>query len=428
MRSRLALLMICAACALSLPLRAPANGTESQEIVMFVGEIKTLPVSKVYRVAIGNGSLLSSKFIETNELLMIAESVGDTSMVLWSPQGDVQRFIVRIGSKDSGFAYRAATSMLKDIPGIQIAPIGPNVAITGSATASQIARINAVVAKFPQLMSLVRELDIDMKRMIYMKVQIIEAKRDFSDTIGVGWPGSIAGPVLGFSGNLGSNNAVAAAAAGIALPLQIGGMRTFLGATTAIQSSINLARSRGDLQTLAEPELSARSGGTANFLAGGQVPIQTAGALGTANITYKDYGIKMTIKPAADDQGNVVASIRAEFSSLDRSSSVGNQPGFLTRSAETEINVKSGQTMVISGLVNRDIQNDLSAVPGLADIPIIGALFRSRAFRTGRTEMLIVVTPVVIDATSTINQERIEKEIGMRERMERNMDKREILE
>ena len=401
---------------------------KNQDIVMFVGEIKTISASKVFRIAIGNGGLMSTKFIDSNELLLIAESVGDTSMVLWSPQGEVHRYTVRIGSKDSAFAYQAATSMLKDISGIEITPVGPNIAITGSASVSQIARINAVAARYPQLMPLVRELDVEMKKMIYMKVQIMEAKKSFVETLGVSWPGSFAGPVVGFSGNLGSTNPVAAAAAGINLPLTVGGMRTFLGIATSIQSTINIAKSTGDLEVLAEPELSARSGGQATFLAGGQIPIQTAGALGAVNITYKDYGIKLTIKPAADDKGNVITGIRAELSQLDQSTSVNGTPGFLTRIAETEINVKSGETMVISGLVNKNMQNDVSSIPGLGDLPVIGALFRSRDFRADRTDMIIVVTPVIIDPSSTINQERLEKELGMRERMERNMSKKDILD
>jgi pilus assembly protein CpaC len=419
---------VCAAWALLSPPAAFAADEKSQDIVMFVGEIKSIPANRVFRVAIGNGGLLTTKFIEPNQLLLIAEAVGDTSVVLWSPQGEIHRYTLRIGAKDSAFAYHAATEMLQDISGIQITPIGTNVAITGSASQSQIARISAVAQRYPQIMPLVRELDVEMKKMIYMKVQIMEAKKSFVQTLGVSWPGSFAGPVVGFSGNLGSANPVAAAAAGINLPLTVTGMRTFLGMATSIQSTINIAKSTGDLETLAEPELSARSGGQASFLAGGQIPIQTAGALGTANVSYKDYGIKLTLKPAADDKGNVIAGIRAELSQLDQSTSVNGVPGFLTRVAETEINVKSGQTMVISGLVNKDMQNDVSMIPGLGDLPILGALFRSKDFRADRTDLVIIVTPVVIDPSSTINQERVEKELGMRERLERNLSKRDILD
>lgn len=423
------LTLFCAACLFALSGAIHAEAEKPIELVMFVGEIQTIPASQVHRVAIGNGGLVSTKFIDEKQMLLIAEAVGDTSLVLWSPQGQIQRYIIRIGPKDSVFAYRIATDVLGDISGITIAPMGPQVAITGSASPTQILRINALAQRFPQIIPLMKELDVEMKKMIYMKVQILEAKKSFSEAIGLSWPGAFAGPQMAFAGNLGgSTNPIGAAATATTIPLGLTGMRTYLGMASLIQSTINLAKSNGDLTILAEPELSARSGGTAQFLAGGQIPIQTAGALGTTSITYKDYGIKISIKPAADDKGNVIATLRAELSQLDQSTSVANTPGFLTRTAETEINVKSGQTMVISGLINRDMQNDVTKIPGLGDLPIVGRLFRSDSFRGGRSDLLIAVTPVVVDPNSSMNQERIEKGVEMKERFERNLNKKDLID
>ena len=406
-----------------VPVHAP-----EKEIVMFVGEIKTIPATQIQRVAIGNGGLISTRFIDSGQMLLIAEAPGDTSLVLWTPKGDTQRYIVRVGAKDSEFAYRAASTVLADIPSVKVVPMGPNIALTGSASPLQIARINKLVARYPQLMPLVKEMDVEVKKMIYMKVQILEVKKSLSEQLGIAWNPSMAGPTYGVAGNLGSTNPFGAAAAGYTAPLNVSGLRSYLGIASTLQSVINIAKTNGDISVLAEPELSARSGGTANFLAGGQIPIQTAGALGTANVTYKDYGIKLSIQPAADDQGNVIASIKTEMSQLDQSTAVGGVPGFLTRTAETEFNVRSGQTMVISGLINREMQNDISRIPGLGDLPVIGRLFRSDSFRTGRTDMVIAVTPIVVDAASSVNQERIEKGLDMRERFERNLSKKDIID
>lgn len=405
----------------------PVEGPE-QELVMFVGEIKSIPATKVHRVAIGNGGLVSTRFIDPGQMLLIAEAAGDTSLVLWEPNGDTQRYVIRVGAKDTEFAYRAAREVLSDIPSVKVVPMGTNIALTGSASPSQIARINSLVSRYPQLMPLIKELDVELKKMIYMKVQIMEVKKNLSEQLGIRWNASMAGPEYGLAGNLGSTNAAGAAAANYNAPLNVSGLRSYLGIASVLQSTINVAKTNGDLSILAEPELSARSGGTASFLAGGQIPIQTAGALGTANVTYKDYGIKLSIRPAADDQGNVIASIRTEMSQLDQSTAINNVPGFLTRTSETEFNVKSGQTMVISGLINREMQNDISRIPGLGDLPIIGRLFRSDSFRNGRTDMVIAVTPIVVDAASTVNQERIEKGLDMKERFERNLSKKDIID
>ena len=407
--------------------QALQNNSEGQEIVMFVGEIKTLPANNLSRVAIGNGKLVSTRLIEGNQMLLIAEGVGDTSLVLWTPNGKAQRYMLRIGSKDAGFAYRTAKTMLGDIPSIQIRPMGASVAITGSASPSQIRRIAQLASRFPQLVPLVQAADVEMKKMVYMKVQILEVKKSLSEALGVSWPGTFAGPTLAFSGNLGSNNAGAAATvAGLTLPLTTKGVRTYLGISSIIQSTINLAKNNGDLTILAEPELSARSGDKATFLAGGQIPVQSSGALGTSSVDYKDYGIKLSIAPTADDQGNVIAKISAELSQVDSATAVNGIPGFLTRKAETEINVQSGQTMVISGLISRDMQHSTVSVPGLGSIPILGHLFKSDSDTGNGTDLLIAVTPVVIDANSTINRERIQKSLDMKERFERDLSKQDF--
>jgi pilus assembly protein CpaC len=173
---------------------------------------------------------------------------------------------------------------------------------------------------------------------------------------------------------------------------------------------INLAVNNGDAYVLATPELSARSGGKAEFLAGGQIPIiSPASASSPASVTFKDYGIKLVIEPVADAKNNVSALLRTEVSNVDNSVAVGGNPGFLTRKTDSEFNVKTGETIVLSGLVNTEIQKDISKLPGLGDLPVLGSLFRSKNFRSGRTDLVIFVTPSVIDPASNLNQERLKK-------------------
>lgn len=173
---------------------------------------------------------------------------------------------------------------------------------------------------------------------------------------------------------------------------------------------INLGVATGDAFVLASPELSARSGGKAEFLAGGQIPILTPASANTpATVTFKDYGIKLTIEPVADDKNNINALLKTEVSNVDNSVAVGGNPGFLSRKTDSEFNVQSGQTIILSGLVNKDLQSDVSKLAGLGDLPVLGALFRSNNYRSGRTDLVIFVTPIVIDPGSGINQERLQK-------------------
>ncbi|MBS0307655.1 MAG: type II and III secretion system protein, partial [Proteobacteria bacterium] len=291
-----------------------------------------------------------------------------------------------------------------------------------------IARITAAVRMYPQATSLVKEEEVSMKKMIYMKVQVIEMKKSLLENIGLQWPGSAPGPMLGFSGNLGSNRPQTQGALKGILPMPDSGLLTYLGISTLINTTINLAKNNGDVYMLAEPELSARSGGEAKFLAGGQIPLPATSALGGGSVEFKDYGIRLVIKPSADDQGNVMASIKTEVSSIDPSVQVQGIPGFLTRQSETEINVKNGQTIVMSGLVNSEMTNDSTRIPGLSNIPVLGRLFRSDNFKSGRTDLVILVTPTITDPASTINRERIEKGIDMRQRFERKLSNQDIVD
>jgi pilus assembly protein CpaC len=421
------------ACASANAQDKPAD-TRSGEIVMFVGEVKILNVDRIHRIAVGNGKMFTTSILGNKELLLIGETPGDSSLVIWSDTNKKTVYTVRVSQRDSSDAYRSVRALLSDIPTVTIAPVGGNVVISGTASKENLARIAAATRMYPQATSLVREEEVSMKKMVYMKVQIIEMKRSLLENIGLQWPGSIAngGPMLGFSGNFGAKQPTTQAPLKDILPVSppVGGsgLLTYLGISTIIQTTINLAKNNGDAFSLAEPELSARSGGEAKFLAGGQIPLPSVSSTGAGSVDFKDYGIRLVIKPVADDQGNIMASIKTEVSSIDASVAVNGIPGFLTRQSESEVNVRNGQTIVMSGLVNSEMSNDSVRVPGISNLPILGRLFRSDNFKSGRTDLIVLVTPTVMDPSSTINRERIEKGMDIRERFERKLSNKDIVD
>lgn len=431
MLTRIATLFFFCALAMSQVARAQqaVNPHTNHEIIMFVGEVKMIPTGKVKRIAVGNGKLFSTSIIGDKELLMIAEAPGDASLIIWSDKNQRTVYTVRISQRDSRDAERSISAMLKDIPNIEVTPLGANVVISGIASKENMARIANTIKMYPQATSVVREEEVSMRKMVYMKVQIIEMKKSVLENIGLQWPGSAAGPMLGLSGNFGSDRPQTQGALKGILPVPgKGGLTTYLGISSLINTTINLAKNNGDAYTLAEPELSARSGGEAKFLAGGQIPLPATSALGAGSVEFKDYGIRLSIKPVADDFGNIEAEVKTEISSVDASVSVQGIPGFLTRQSESEINVKNGQTIVMSGLVNTEMANDASKVPGLGDIPVLGRLFRSDSFKSGRTDLVILVTPTIVDPASTINRERIEKGMDIRESFERKLSNQDIID
>lgn len=423
------LFVLCAASAFGAAQAQQILSPQNAEIVMFVGEVKILPTGKIHRIAVGNGKMFTTSVLSNNELLLIGETPGDSSLVIWSDNTRKIAYTVRVSPRDSGDAFRSMTAMLRDIPNIQITPVGSNVIISGAASKDNIARINAAVKMYPQAANLVREEEVSMSKMVYMKVQIIEMKKSLLENIGLQWPGSASGPMLGFAGNFGSTRPQTQGELKDFLPVPgKGGLSTYLGISSLIQTTLNLAKNNGDAYTLAEPELSARSGGEAKFLAGGQIPLPSTSALGAGSVEFKDYGIRLKIKPFADDNGNISATISTEVSSVDTSVSVQGIPGFLTRQSESEINVKNGQTIVMSGLVNNEMSNDASKVPGISSVPVLGRLFRSDNFKSGRTDLVVLVTPTIFDPASTINRERIEKGMDMRESFERKLNNQDIID
>jgi pilus assembly protein CpaC len=409
-----------AAMALTLP---AARADEAASMQLVLGQIKTIPLaSKVVRVAVGNGKIITTNVLE-NEMVLLAETPGNTSLRLWMADGKQLNYAVTVLDTDPDVTTKRLGDMLSAMPNIKVERAGDMVLLTGIASKADMARIDAIAKLFPHTHNAIREEQITMRRMVYMKVQIVEMKKSIGENIGLSWDKSIAGPAAGIAGNWNTNpyyripSTPPAGFPSDALPVGGTGWRPFIGMTSAITSMINLAVNNGDAFVLATPELSARSGGKAEFLAGGQIPIiSPASAAAPASVTFKDYGIKLIIEPVADEKNNVTALLKTEVSNVDGSVSVGGNPGFLTRKTDSEFNVQSGQTIVLSGLVNTDLQKDISKLAGLGELPILGPLFRSNNFRSGRTDLVIFVTPTVIDPSSTLNQERLDKAKDIQEK------------
>ncbi len=236
--------------------------------------------------------------------------------------------------------------------------------------------------------------------MVLSEVQIVEIRRSNTDSIGIGWPTDLSGVA----------NPQMSLLNGAFLPgpgVTNGSWSIGLSTTSAM--SINFIMSDGYARLLAQPKLVCASGESAEFLAGGEVPIP----LITANaftIEFKPYGIILKLKPTADRNGNINTLIETEASEVDKSVSiaVGNNisvPGFRTRKVKTNVTVRHGETIVLSGVFSNDEEKDVSKVPGLGHIPILGELFKSRDFIGSKRELVIFVTPRIVNPDT----ERIQK-------------------
>ncbi|WP_260598001.1 type II and III secretion system protein family protein [Sphingomonas endolithica] len=169
---------------------------------------------------------------------------------------------------------------------------------------------------------------------------------------------------------------------------------------TDFLAALDLGESVGQVSTLATPNLTALSGETGNFLAGGEVPVLISQGQGAVSVEYKPYGISLTYTPTVLADGRISLRLRAEVSQLTAQGAVtlGNTviQGISTRRTETTIELGSGQSFMTAGLLQNNHDNNIDKTPGLGDVPILGALFRSNGFRRSETELVIVVTPYLV--------------------------------
>lgn len=171
-----------------------------------------------------------------------------------------------------------------------------------------------------------------------------------------------------------------------------------------IAAALDLAENDGLVTTLAQPNLTAMSGETASFLAGGEIPIPLSSGLGAVSVEFKQYGVSLSFTPTVLSGGRISLRVRPEVSQLSSAGSVKLNgftiPGISTRRAETTVELGSGQSFMIGGLMSNGQNNTVDKAPFLGDLPVLGALFRSNGFKRNETELMIVITPYLVRPVS----------------------------
>ncbi|MFK8078027.1 MAG: type II and III secretion system protein family protein [Granulosicoccus sp.] len=326
---------------------------KTNNLDMFSGQVKVLGKVNVSRVAIGNGDVIRADVLKSGELLVIAQTAGSTSLRLWHSDESQSDFNIRVSEHDP-------------------------------------------------------ETRVHMETMVRMRVRMIEFRKSALGKLGIDWSDGTAGPGFAVAGDAIGNNFFRPAVEGFdsALPNTVRPFQTYFGIASNITSRINFLASTGDATTLAEPVLSTTSGGVASFLAGGEVPYPSIGANGQSSIQFKEYGIKLKVSPIIDPLGNVRTSVETEISQLDPAVSVQGAPGLLTRKAQTQVNVQSGETIVISGLLSADSSKDIDKLPGIANLPVIGNFFRAQNARNTVNELVIFVTPEIVQPNARLLTDR----------------------
>jgi pilus assembly protein CpaC len=166
----------------------------------------------------------------------------------------------------------------------------------------------------------------------------------------------------------------------------------------------------GLVKTLAEPNLTAVSGETARFLAGGEFPIPLVDSTGKLSVTFKEFGVGLAFTPLVMSEGRISLKIETEVSELTDAGSVTLSdiriPALKKRQAKSTVELPSGGSLAIAGLISEDTRQNIDGFPGLKDVPVIGTLFRSRDYSKNETELVVIVTPFVVRPTARKNLAR----------------------
>ncbi len=379
---------------------------------LYVGQIHLIRAGELKRVAVGNGKVIQATALDGGQVLVIPEAAGQSTLHLWGKDGTETSFAISVVPADANRLLDEIRAMLGASSRVRARIVGDKVVLEGSELSEEeAARLAEIARRYPQVVNLISR--VGLERMIEMDVRMLEIRRDLLEDIGIRWNGSMQGPSFGVLGDLHRSRVFrpggAAAEAGLETRTRVAPFATMLGLASSITSVINLLVQNGDAVVLAEPRLSCRSGGSARFVAGGELPVPFASGLGTVSVGFKEYGVKFDVSPVASESGVIAAKIATEISAINFEIQVQDVPGLIKRRAETEVNLRENETLVIAGLLTEESSRSIDRVPGLGELPILGKLFRSREFRDRKTDLVVFITPRFVGTGSPVQNEAVER-------------------
>jgi pilus assembly protein CpaC len=341
---------------------------------------------------------------------IIGAAVGQTNIVFFDAAGQqIAAYDIAVTRDLNGI--RAALKQMLPNADIRIEGLGDGVMLSGSAAspveAQQAGELAARLAGGSE--KVVNSITVRGRDQVLLKVTVAEVSRSIIKQMGVDLSGSLnyGTAVVNF------NNTNPFTANGQAL---VGGnvITTAFGSTPSVQATIRAMESAGVVRTLAEPNLTAISGESATFIAGGEFPVPTgvtcqttaAGAVGQCapSIAFKKFGISLNFTPIVLTEGRISLRVMTEVSEVSNDNSINVSgltiPSIKTRRAETTLEIPSGGAMAMAGLIQDQTKQAINGLPGLSSLPVLGALFRSRDYVNNQTELMVLVTPLIVRAVA----------------------------
>jgi pilus assembly protein CpaC len=391
----------------AVPADAPrASAAGATDIDLLVGRSTVVNVgSPIARVSLTVPDIADAMVTAPGQLLIHGKQPGTISLFVWDRGGAISTYEVKVRRDLSALVEQ----MKQLFPGEQITVIGSgkDVVISGTVSSQYVVEKAANVAagyveKADNVVNLLKQQEGVASNQVMLRVRFAEVSRSAVQELGASFfangfkkdwlgrtaPSGVASPDFDAEKGLVFSDF---------LNLFVFNSKEGLGGV------VRALQTKGMFQSLAEPNLIATNGKEASFLAGGEYPypvVQSGNGGNSVTIMFKEFGVRLSFTPTVLGGDLVHLKVRPEVSSLDFANAVSidgfRVPALSTRRTETEVELRDGQTFAIAGLLNNTLTNTMSKIPGIGDIPILGNLFRSKAHQKNQTELVVMITPVII--------------------------------
>ncbi|MEL1251019.1 type II and III secretion system protein family protein [Aurantiacibacter gilvus] len=363
----------------------------------------------IARVMIGNSEIADVLPLTDQSVYVLGRSMGTTSLTLYGDGGRLLAVMDLAVGPDIE-AYQQQVDRLISGSDIQASISGSSMVLTGVVSDAGAVDRAVQLAQTYAGDNVVNLISVGSSQQVMLEVRFAEVNRRVTEElgirgIGVSEGGSFRG-VFGGGASYSPGNGVTPGSAASSLIVDSFGIfsNVFSIGNVDIEGVLTALERRGFARTLAEPTLVALSGETASFLAGGEYPIpvtqSSSNNASAITVEFKPFGVSLAFTPTVLADNTINLRVEPEVSSIDPTASISLNditiPGLQTRRASTVIEMRDGESFAIAGLLQDDIQSVVRQLPLLGSIPIIGSLFRSTEFQQGQTELLIVVTPRLV--------------------------------
>ena len=395
-------LAACLAAAAMLGLSAPAradndivyvSSTKNASIKVAKGKPKTIMTNAAfYQIVIGDPEIANVNPLTDKSFYVLGNNLGTTGIALFDENKQLVGTVdieVTLDTDQLASTIRASVPDAK----IKVGSANGRVVLSGEADDAVAAeKASKIASRFSGNEEVINSVNISSSQQVQLNVRFVEINRQAGQDLGAKYSAN-------FAYGLGGRDVTIEPGA---LPAAGNGeiIGRLLSNGLSIDVAIKALEERGLARRLAEPNLIARSGQTASFLAGGEFPIPVSEDNGKISVSYKKYGVSLDFTPTVLKDGLVALDIAPEVSSIDASASYNigdiSVPGFIVRRARTSVDLKNGQSFMIAGLLQS--QNDIttSRLPGLGKLPVLGPLFSSKSYQRRETDLVIIVTPYLV--------------------------------